>query len=106
MSLLFNRQPKAKTRRASGSCKWVLPIDAVGTGALAINGQQYAVTVLRSTAGITGYRLHKPDGTAYDVCTTEDTWTCDCADATHHPERPGGCKHVAALRAALAVAGK
>jgi uncharacterized Zn finger protein len=28
---------------------------------------------------------------------------CDCPDATYHPERPGGCKHGAALRAALAT---
>jgi hypothetical protein len=40
----------------------------------------------------------------YDVATVEEhVWTCDCPDATYQPERPGGCKHVKALRAALAA---
>jgi hypothetical protein len=78
----------------------------VGTGVLEINATEYTVTVLRGTGGTVGYHLLKPDGTAYDVCTDADTWTCDCPDNTFHPERPGGCKHIAALRAALAVAGK
>jgi hypothetical protein len=26
---------------------------------------------------------------------------CDCPDRTHKPERPGGCKHMVALRLAL-----
>jgi hypothetical protein len=106
MSLLANRQPKAKTRPVSGNCRWVLPIGEVGTGVLAINGRNYTVTVLRGPNGVLGYRLVKADGTTYDVCTTEEHWTCDCPDATFQPERPGGCKHVAALRAALAVARK
>jgi hypothetical protein len=28
---------------------------------------------------------------------------CDCPDHTFHPERPGGCKHMRALAAALAA---
>jgi hypothetical protein len=40
------------------------------------------------------------------VNTESDPWTGDCPDATFHPERPGGCKHVAALRAALKAAGQ
>jgi hypothetical protein len=52
-----------------------------------------------------GYRLTKPaDLASYDICTHEQPWKCDCPDATFHPERPGGCKHVAALRAALRAA--
>jgi hypothetical protein len=106
MSLLANRQPQAKTRPVSGRCRWVLPIGEVGTGVLAINGQSYTVTVLRGQNGIVGYRLGKEDGTTYDLSTTEAHWTCDCPDATFHPERPGGCKHVVALRAALKAAGQ
>ena len=106
MSLLVNRQPKAKTRPASGNCRWVLPIGELGTGVLAINGHDYIVTVLRGPSGVVGYRMAKPDGTAYDVCTTEEHWSCDCPDATFHPERPGGCKHIAALRAALKATGR
>ena len=106
MSLLANRQTKAKVKPASGTCQWVLPIGEVGTGVLAINGTNYTVTVLNGQTGVLGYRLVKTDGATCDVCTTEEHWTCDCPDATFHPERPGGCKHVAALRAALKVAGQ
>jgi hypothetical protein len=31
---------------------------------------------------------------------------CDCPGHTFHPERPGGCKHRSALRAALAALAK
>jgi hypothetical protein len=107
MSLLANRKPKAKTRPASGKCKWVVPLGETGTGVLAINGQDYVVTVLRDQDGVLGYRLTKPaDMTAYDICARGTHWRCDCPDATFHPERPGGCKHVAALRAALQAAGQ
>ena len=38
----------------------------------------------------------------YDVGTAgPHGWTCDCPDATFRPDRPGGCKHVNALRSAL-----
>jgi hypothetical protein len=70
----------------------------LGTGVLAINGTPY--TVLRLSSGV-GYRLEKDDRTSYDVNTEGEVWTCDCPDATFHPERPGGCKHAAALRAAM-----
>ena len=105
MSLLANRRPKAKTRPVSGKCRWVVPIGATGTGVLAINGAEYVVTVLRDQTRVLGYRLTKPaDMASYDVCVQGSPWKCDCPDATFHPERPGGCKHVAALRAALQAA--
>jgi hypothetical protein len=106
MSLLINRESKAKVKPASGTCRWVLPIGEVGTGVLAIDGTNYTLTTLRDQTGVVGYHMMKADGTAYDVCTSEEHWTCDCPDATFHPERPGGCKHVAALRAALKAAGQ
>jgi hypothetical protein len=104
MSLLLNRQPKAKVLRpVHGIAKWLSPMGFLGTGVLAINGTMY--TVLRLSSGV-GYRLEKTDGTLYDVNTEAATWTCDCPDATYNPGRPGGCKHVAALRAALAAVGQ
>jgi hypothetical protein len=107
MSLLLNRQPKAKPRPATGTYRWVVPIGDVGTGVLAINRQEYVVTILRGRDDVVGYRLTKPaDGMQYDIDATGTPWRCDCPDAVFQPERPGGCKHVAALRAALAVACK
>jgi hypothetical protein len=38
-----------------------------------------------------------------------DTEECDCPDGTYNPDRPGGCKHVVALRQtlpAVAASGK
>ena len=99
MALLANRQPKAKVvRPVHGIAKWLSPMGYLGTGILAINGVAYVV--LRLSSGV-GYRLEKGDRTTYDVNTEAETWTCDCPDATFNPDRPGGCKHVAALRAAL-----
>ena len=103
MSVLHNRQDTTKVRSVSGTCRWVLPIGIADTGVLAINGTNYTVTVLRSPNGVEGYRLGKTDGTVYDIAATTERWACDCPDATY---RQRECKHVAALRAALAVAGK
>ena len=103
MSLLANRQPKTKVKPASGTCRWVLPIGDADTGVLAINGTNYAVTVLRGPNRVEGYRLVKDDARFYDIAATAEPWICDCPDATY---RQRECKHVAALRAALKVAGQ
>jgi hypothetical protein len=103
MSLLANRQSRAKVRPVHGVAKWLSPMGFLGIGILAINGVPYVI--LRLSSG-TGFRLEKGDRTTYDVNTEGESWTCDCPDATFHPERPGGCKHVAALRAALKAAGQ
>ncbi len=47
-----------------------------------------------------GYRLRKfGTGRQYDL--PADLSACSCGDRTHRPDRPGGCKHMAALRQAL-----
>jgi hypothetical protein len=47
-----------------------------------------------------GYRLRKfGAGRRYEL--PADLSGCTCGDRTHRPERPGGCKHMAALRQAL-----
>ena len=38
-------------------------------------------------------------GEQYDL--PRDLSSCDCPDRTYKPERPGGCKHMVALRQAL-----
>jgi hypothetical protein len=102
MSLLANRQRVAKP--VSGNCRWVVPIGPVShTGVLEINLAVYTVTVLYLYGERTGYRLEKLDGAVYDIDATGAQWICDCPDATY---RQRACKHVAALRAALAAAAK
>jgi hypothetical protein len=47
-----------------------------------------------------GFRLTKfATGEVYDL--PRDLSGCDCPDRTYRPERPGGCRHMAALRQAL-----
>ena len=54
-----------------------------------------------------GFRLVKIDSlektATYDVEITAHGFRCDCPDATY-TDRPGGCKHAAGLKAALAAA--
>jgi len=47
-----------------------------------------------------GFRLRKfATGQQHDL--PSDLSSCDCGDRTHRPERPGGCRHMAALQQAL-----
>jgi hypothetical protein len=47
-----------------------------------------------------GFRLRKfGGGGPHDL--PGDLSGCTCADRTHRPDRPGGCRHMAALRQAL-----
>jgi hypothetical protein len=111
---------KPATERAHGSCRWSLrPILPTAGN---INGQpglltittdkrpdvQYLVTALaeqfRDGVVIRGFAMTKADGKVHHLDADEGL-RCDCEDATFHPERPGGCRHQAALRAALATIG-
>ena len=111
MSLLANRQPQAKSEPVHGSCRWVVPLGPEsGAGVLEIRrgptADLYEVVAFREAGILVGFRLNKVTGgkeALYDSDTRTEPWTCDCPDATFHPERPGGCKHVLALQAALAA---
>jgi len=63
------------------------------------SSQPYLMAAVRDANGkLLGVRLTKPaDGAQHDVDMTVRPWRCDCPDAVRRPERPGGCKHVAAL---------
>jgi hypothetical protein len=94
-----NKTRKA-TRPAAGTCRWLTEPNAQHEGGvLAINGTVYEVLPLFDGEAHVGYRLLKTDGAMYDL--PADLSGCDCPDATFHPERPNGCKHRAALQAAL-----
>lgn len=53
---------------------------------------------------LVAYRLRK-FGTERQYDLPADLSSCDCGDRTHRPERPGGCRHMVALRQALAGLG-
>jgi hypothetical protein len=92
MNATKSRQP---VKAVHGSCRWLRRIGDGDTksGLLEINGQFYGVIVIDG-----GYQIVKPDRTVYHI--DGELWVCDCPDATYRSERPGGCKHVAALKAA------
>jgi hypothetical protein len=90
------------TKPATGTARWLTKPNAdQAGGVLQINGTSYEILPLFDDQARVGYRLLKADGAMYDL--PADLSGCDCPDATYHPERPGGCKHGAALRAALAT---
>src|SRR5215472_6763647 len=91
---------KTATRPASGLCRWLSKPNAHHEGGvLQVNGTAYEVLPLYDDEALVGYRLLKADGSMYDL--PRDLSGCDCPDHTFHPERPGGCKHMSAMRAAL-----
>jgi hypothetical protein len=88
------------TQPATGTCRWLTRPSRPGEyGVLAVNGTAYEVLALFDGDTLAGYRLLKADGAMYDL--PADLGGCDCPDHTFHPERPGGCKHMQALRAAF-----
>jgi hypothetical protein len=116
-SLPRTRRPHTATRPITGSCRWnlrpVLPTadDLNGlSGLLAVATEdrttEYLVTPLADRvadgAVLRGWSMTKSDGTVYHLDAAEGL-RCDCPDHTFHPERPGGCRHMRALAAALAV---
>jgi hypothetical protein len=77
----------------------VEPFDYNGRGRIAINGTEYTVEQRfdfgEEAFALCSYRLTKADGTTYDL-DAGNGLGCSCADHTWHPERQGGCKHMAA----------
>jgi len=78
---------------------------ALGIGTVDIVSEETAQTYLlfanRNEGQLLGMRLVKvSSGEQHDIDMTTSPWRCDCGDATHRPNRPGGCRHVVALRQA------
>ncbi len=87
-----------------GTARWIIKPGRAAAGVLAINRVPYLVTEHRDDGRTTGYRVQKEDGTSYDLDTSGKVWTCECRDYEYRRagKDPKGCKHVAALRKALA----
>jgi hypothetical protein len=68
---------------------------------LIIDRTVYFVRALRCDATLArrAFRLHKADGTLYDVAQTDHGPRCDCPDFIFRRDGidPAGCKHVQAL---------
>jgi hypothetical protein len=63
--------------------------------------ETYLLIAHRDGGRVVGMRFAKmATGATHDINLTTRPWRCDCGDATYRPARPGGCKHVAALRLA------
>ena len=67
------------------------------SGCLELNGEFYGVISLEP-----GFQFVKRDGTTYEVELDAPYPSCSCPDHTFRPNRPGGCKHIRGLQAALA----
>ena len=95
---------------ATGVARWMNYVDPVSGNrwlTITVNGvsKDYEVEKIQG-----GYRLHHLDLDTLEITTYTVTirgaggrvWFCDCPDAKNRPERASACKHVRALRAALA----
>ena len=79
-----------------------------GTGLLTIDDKNYVMIALREIpAGNRGKTLgmrlqrycdKRQTVRKIDIDFGSSPWSCDCEDATYQPDRPGGCKHVVALK--------
>jgi hypothetical protein len=106
-----NRKP---LRTVNGRCRWlhepIVPCAQFPDGLpglLLIETDHictvYMLSVVVNQGAVAGFRLTKSDGKVYDIDPAH--WTCDCPDGTFRQNRPGGCKHGRAVRAALARIG-
>lgn len=93
-----------------GVCRWAKRIGPDSTsGLLYIDGQLHGVHELKDDAGkIVGYCMGHGKGenrVYHKIDITWARWECDCPDFIYrrHGMDRGGCKHVRALKAALAA---
>jgi len=92
---------------ARGQVKWVQPLAAGLIGLLEINGQPYTAIAVVDAGKVVSWRLLKHEGVLqYDLTVGKDA-ACDCLDFLYRRDGKdeSGCKHIAALRVALAAIG-
>lgn len=99
---------------ATGNCKWLTYVDPqTGNRWLHVECHTPSGGVTKDDYEVEqfagGFRLHRLDPETFEVVTYtisttwgNGVWSCSCPDAANRPERRGQCKHVRALRAALA----
>lgn len=85
-----------------GSCRWLAAVGAARPGSLLINGAEYAVVPIRVADVLVGYQVGE-----YEVALNAGRLRCSCRDFQFRRRRTEkGCKHTAALRAALPRCGR
>jgi hypothetical protein len=106
MQMQRTRSP-APAKPVSGTWRWAVQPTSTHPGCLVINTTSYMVEELLDALCLVGYRLKKHDGTTYDIDIGQSPWACECGDYQYRRANRDakGCKHVAALRAALAAIG-
>lgn len=93
------------------TCKWLDPCPFTGRRHLqistALDTPHPTITAYYVEPRMGGFDLYRYDTTLetlvvrhIDTTWPKDVWTCDCPDAVHRSRT--GCKHVLALKAALA----
>lgn len=65
-------------------------------GVIEINSETYAMDYADGRVELT--HLDERDGLITHTVEVAPTYRCSCSDAKYRPTRPGGCKHVIALR--------
>ncbi len=107
------QRPANTLRPIHGSARWLDAYTAedldCGLAALEITSDgrttRFRVERIVVNGKVAGYRLRKDDGAVYDIDVSfgpgPDGWECDCPDGLNRGHRPGGCRHRAALFAAL-----
>ena len=101
---------KEQVKPVTGKVRWLRPLVLGKTlGRIAITNAnhettEYDIGAFTETGGaIQGFGLAKDDDEIYSIDTTAGFgWVCDCAD---YQFRNRECKHIKAIRAALAQAG-
>ena len=104
--------PRRPTASSPRETKPLEPVDPVvelveydletGTGIVQIDEHRYVMIRFRDQGKTIGMRLtrfcSKKGLRKIDVDFTAKPWACDCEDAAYRSERPGGCKHIVAMR--------
>jgi hypothetical protein len=110
MSTVSKPRRKEQPKPVTGSVRWLRPLVIGKTlGRIAITNAnnettEYDIGAFTDNDGaLQGFGLAKDDDEVYSIDTTAGFgWTCDCADCQF---RSRECKHIKAVRAALAKAG-
>lgn len=70
------------------------------SGVIEINSETYAMDYADGRVELT--HLDEREGLTTHTVEVAPAYRCSCSDARYRPTRPGGCKHIVALRDVVA----